>query len=167
MVYTLIAAAAGGLIWILFRIWKNRGHRIDSIASEPLQPSVDLSNENLGAEELPEEGWLKLGHDLLAKGELRLALRAFYLASLARLAANHLIQLARFKSNRDYERELSRRAHALPGLVAVFGANVVVFDRAWYGMHDINADMVNGFAANVETMCGGAEPAAQASSGTP
>jgi hypothetical protein len=91
---------------------------------------------------------------LVAEGNLRLAMRAFYLASLAQLAANNLIQLARFKSNRDYERELRRRAHALPGLVAAFGANLQVFDRTWYGMHEINEEIMNGFAANVERMRG-------------
>jgi hypothetical protein len=159
VLYALLAAAVVGLIWLFYRVWKNQHRRLEGIASEPLQPTPDLANENLGAEELPEESWIKLGRDLLAEGKLRLAMRAFYLASLAQLASQNLIQLARFKSNRDYERELRRRAHALPGLVAVFGANLQVFDRTWYGMHELNAEMVNGFAANVERMRG-VEPAA-------
>ena len=159
LLYALIAAAVVGLIWLFYRVWKDQRRRLESIASEPLQPTPDLANENLGAEQLPEESWIKLGRDLLAEGKLRLAMRAFYLASLAQLASKNLIQLARFKSNRDYERELRRRAHALPGLVAVFVANLQVFDRTWYGMHELNTEMVNGFAANVEQMRGiGAAP---------
>jgi hypothetical protein len=157
--YALIAGAIAGLLWLLYRVWSNRRQPSGSIASEPLQPTPDLSNENLGAEELPEESWIKLGRDLLVQGNLRLAIRAFYLASLAQLASKNLIQLARFKSNRDYERELGRRAHALPGLVTVFSANLQVFDQTWYGMHEITADMVTGFAENVERLrVGGPAP---------
>ena len=59
-------------------------------------------------------------------------MRAFYFASLAQLAARGLITVAKFKSNRDYERELQRRGHSLPELLASFGDNVSVFDRTWY-----------------------------------
>ena len=95
---------------------------------------------------------MKIGQELLAQGKLRLALRAFYLASLAQLASKNLIQLARFKSNSDYERELRKRAHALPGLVKTFGHNSQLFDRTWYGMYDPTPDALHGFVANVERM---------------
>jgi hypothetical protein len=81
---------------------------------------------------------------------LRLALRAFYLASLARLAAGDLITIAKFKSNRDYERELQRRAHAFPEVLSTFAQNVSVFDRVWYGLHEVNPDLVADFAGNVQ-----------------
>jgi hypothetical protein len=86
----------------------------------------------------------------LERGEFRLAMRAFYLASLAHLAARNLISLARFKSNRDYERELRRRAHTFPNLLATFGDNLFDFERIWYGLHEVNRDSVSQFAANVE-----------------
>ncbi|HTL17391.1 MAG TPA: hypothetical protein VL793_09145 [Patescibacteria group bacterium] len=152
MVYVLIAVAAAGLIWLVYRIWQNRHRTVETVASVPMKPVPDLSDENLGADQLPEDGWMKLGHELLAQGKLRLALRAFYLASLAQLASKNLIQLARFKSNNDYERELRRRAHAIPGLVTAFGDNSQVFDRTWYGMYEVNPEVVNGFASNVERM---------------
>jgi hypothetical protein len=152
LLYTLIAAAAAGLIWLLYQVWNTHRQQPGTISSEPLQPMPDLSDENLGADQLPEESWLKLARKLLANGELRLALRAFYLASLAQLAGNNLIHLARFKSNHDYERELRRRAHALPGLLAAFAENLSVFDRIWYGMYEINPDIVSQFAENVERM---------------
>jgi hypothetical protein len=79
-------------------------------------------------------------------------MRAFYLASLAHLAQRNLLQIARFKSNRDYERELRRRGHSFPSLLTVFGDNVSVFERIWYGMYDVNRELVNEFAANVERM---------------
>jgi len=93
---------------------------------------------------------LELARELLELATFRLALRGFYLASLAQLAANELITLARYKSNRDYELELSRRGHALRELPQLFGANVSVFDRVWYGRHEVNREIVGRFAANVE-----------------
>ena len=115
-------------------------------------PAPDLADENVGADELPEDGWLKLARELLENGEFRLALRAFYLASLVRLAASNLITIARFKSNRDYEHELQRRAHALPEVLSTFAQNVSIFDRVWYGLHDVNHELVTLFAANVERL---------------
>lgn len=154
LLYGLIAATALGLIWLLYRVWQSRRKTTGAVASEPIQTVPDLSDENLGADQLPEDGWMALAQKLLAEGELRLALRSFYLASLAQLASNNLIQLARFKSNRDYERELQRRAHALPELVVAFGENLSVFDRSWYGLYDINREIVEQFAQNVARIRG-------------
>ena len=90
---------------------------------------------------------MKLGHELLQRGEFRLALRAFYLASLAHLAERELITLARFKSNLDYQRELQRRAHALASIPELFAHHVAVFERSWYGPHEVTAESLNEFAA--------------------
>ena len=89
---------------------------------------------------------------MIERGDLRLAMRAFYLASLAHLAGRSLVSIARFKSNRDYERELLRRSHALPVLTKTFSENVSVFDRVWYGEHEINADLLQQFRLNVERL---------------
>jgi hypothetical protein len=150
LLWVLAAAVIAGIIIFLYRIVRDRRRRDAPIASEPIQPLPDLTDENVGADQLPEDGWTKLARELLGRGEFRLALRAFYLASLANLATRNLITLAKFKSNRDYERELGRRGHSFPDLLSIFGQNVSVFDRIWYGLHEINGDLVNQFAANVE-----------------
>jgi hypothetical protein len=150
LIYGLVAAALIALGYVAYRIWQNRAPKKVSVISEPIQPVPDLSDENLGAEQLPEDGWTKLARELLAGGDLRLALRAFYLASLAHLAQRNLIKLEKFKSNREYERELHRRAHTLPSLLGAFGENVAVFDRSWYGLHEIDSELVSEFAANLE-----------------
>ena len=31
-----------------------------------------------------------------------------------------------------------------------FTQNVTVFDRIWYGLHEVNAEMLHQFASNVE-----------------
>ena len=151
LLYSLIALTAVALALLLFRFWR-RTPKAPAVASEPLQPQLDLADENLGPEQLPEDGWTRLAAELMGKGEWRLAVRAFYLASLAHLAQRNLISLARFKSNRDYERELRRRAHAFPAAVSVFGENVSVFEGIWYGMHEVNGDLVTRFAAKVEQL---------------
>jgi hypothetical protein len=155
LLYALLAAAVAGLVLLIFRLIRDRRKRESPIASVPIQPMPDLRDESVGAEQLPEDGWTQLGRELLERGELRLALRAFYLAGLAHLAARNLISLARFKSNRDYERELGRRGHSFPALLALFGESISVFDRTWYGMHEVSRDIVAEFAARIERIMAG------------
>jgi hypothetical protein len=146
----LIIALLVVLAMMLYRAWQRRQARPEVIAAEMLAATPDLADENLSAQQLPEEGWLQLASQLIAQGDLRLALRALYLASLAHLAGRDLITLAKFKSNRDYERELARRRHALPELASLFTENVSVFDRVWYGVHQVNRELLDHFARNVE-----------------
>ncbi|HMP81949.1 MAG TPA: hypothetical protein PKA41_04495 [Verrucomicrobiota bacterium] len=150
LLYALLAIVLSLAAVLLIRWWRNRYRTPETVQAQAIQPVPDVSDENVGADQLPEDGWTKLARELLARGELRLALRAFYLASLANLAEKNLISLARFKSNRDYELELRRRAHALPQLLPPFSENVSVFDRSWYGMHEVNGELIERFASNVE-----------------
>ena len=114
----------------------------------PARP--DLNDENLTAAQLPEGEWLELARELLGKGDLRLALRAFYLATLAHLAAREIVSIARFKSNYDYQAEVNRRARGSPELRAAFAANVSSFDQAWYGLYDVTAEALAQFQSNFE-----------------
>ena len=155
LLYLLIAALVGALAWLLVRAWQRRGPR-EVIVAEAITPMPDVADENVGADQLPEDGWVRLAHDLLARGELRLALRAFYLASLAALAERSLITLAKFKSNRDYERELLRRGHALAEVPQVFTENVSVFERVWYGLHEVTPELLEDFSRKVERIKAGA-----------
>ncbi len=136
----------GGML--LFRSWKQR-RPADVLAAQPLPPQPDILDENTAADQLPEDGWLQMAREFMQAGELRLALRAYYLASLAHLAERNLIVIARHKSNRDYERELRRRAHAIPAMTGLFSENVSTFDRVWYGLHEVSAELLDTFAGNV------------------
>lgn len=154
--FVLIIALVVTLLLLLFRMWRGRHRaRTEEVAAEAILPAPDLTDENVGADELPEDGWVKLAHEFLGRGEFRLALRAFYLATLAHLAGRNLISIAKFKSNHDYERELGRRGHALPEVLHTFSQNVSVFDRVWYGLHEVNQEIVNRFASNVEKIKAG------------
>ncbi len=136
------------LIWYIVRSY-SRATRI-GLEATPATPLPDLNSDDVAGDELPVDGWTALALELLERGELRLAMRAFYFSSLAHLATRSLVNIAKFKSNRDYERELLRRSHALPNLTASFSDNVSIFDRVWYGRHAIDADLIQQFRGNVE-----------------
>lgn len=150
LAYALLAFAAAALGLLVFRLWRQGWHRRQVVAAQVVAARPDLNDENVTAAQLPEDQWLKLAAELLAQGDTRLALRAFYLASLAHLAAREIVSIARFKSNHDYENEVNRRARGIPELRAAFAANVLSFDRAWYGLYDVTADVLAQFRANFE-----------------
>jgi hypothetical protein len=143
-----LAAIASVLSVLLWRFFKQRRHQEKMVITEEVAAKPDLADDDVDARELPEDGWLAMARDLLEKGHMRLALRALYLATLACLADHELITIARFKSDRDYERELQRRAHAMPGIFAAFVKNRLMFERIWYGMHKATAQNVEAFKAN-------------------
>ncbi len=152
----LLAALVSLLAVLLLRAWQRRTRAEEPLAAQAVLPIPDLADEHTSADQLPEDRWVELARELIERGEFRLALRAYYLASLASLAERNLISLAKFKSNRDYERELGRRSHAMPELFEAFRETVSVFDRVWYGLHEVNADLLSHFAGNVERIktCG-------------
>lgn len=151
LIYVLIAVIALVMGWLAWLLWRSRNRsRQAEVEATAAAPVPDLERDDVAGDELPEDGWTRLALELLERGELRLALRAFYLSSLAHLAARNLVSIAKFKSNRDYERELNRRSHALPDLANTFSENVSVFDRVWYGMHEATGDLVARFRGNVE-----------------
>jgi hypothetical protein len=154
LLYALLAIVVVALALLVCRLWIRGRQRQRVVASEAIQPAPDLADESAGAEQLPEDGWTKLARELLERGEFRLAMRAFYLASLAHLAQRNLISLARFKSNRDYERELRRRGHSFPDLLSVFDENLLAFERIWYGTHEATSALAGRFAANVDKIRG-------------
>ena len=147
-VVLMIAALLGALVWLGIRLWLNRDPS-EEIAAEPIASAPDLNQEDVSAAELPEQGWIQLAHELLGRGELRLALRAFYLANLSYLGQRNLVILARFKSNREYERELLRRAHVLAAIPQLFSDNVNAFERVWYGSHDVTPEMLRQVEGNL------------------
>jgi hypothetical protein len=155
LLIVLMGVLAGLLLWLLIRIWRRRRLTPEAVL-ETITATPNLEDENIGADELPEDGWMKLARELLERGELRLALRALYLATLAHLAERNLITLAKFKSNRDYERELARRGHGVAELPDLFERQVSVFERAWYGLHEVTQEAVSDFAHSVERIKAGA-----------
>jgi len=112
-------------------------------------PAVNLSDESLTADQLPESSWLRLAEEWLAKGDCRLALRALHLAGLNFLGERGLVSIRRWKSGLDYRREVERRARAKPEIPPAFSNNVALFERGWYGSRPVDREMVETFAARL------------------
>jgi hypothetical protein len=148
--YLLLVLAAAALVILLYRLGRQGWRRTGVVRAEIIPARPDLTDENVLANQLPEDGWLALARELMDKGELRLALRALYLASLAHLAQREFVSIARFKSNRDYEQEVIRRTRAQPELRLAFSENVAVFDRTWYGLHEVTRDALQIFQGNLD-----------------
>ena len=135
------------LVYILWRSWMRRQTAQDEIVAAAVESIPDLEDENTSADDLPANRWLELARELTEKGSLRQAIRAFYLAILADLAANELITIEKFKSNQEYEIELRRRAHQKEGLLNAFSKSRAVFERVWYGMYKISRPDLDHYAA--------------------
>lgn len=111
--------------------------------------AIDLADESVTADQMPESSWLKLADEWLAKGDRRLALRALYLASLNYLGERNLVSIRRWKSGLDYRREVERRTRATPEIKSIFSKNSAIFERAWYGVRPVDQQMVESFVAGL------------------
>lgn len=146
-----------GLALLAWRAWPQRRAAVAARA-ELLTAGPGPAEEDLAADRRPPDGWLDVARQLVDRGELRLGLRAAYLASLALLAERRLLTLARHKSNLDYRRELARRAAWCPDVIPHFAANVAVFDRVWYGEHPVTREQIDAAMADVERLRTASEP---------
>ena len=136
------------LVFVFMRIWKRFRVRPSERVSTIAVPEPDLNDERIKADDLPADRWLAMSKELTAKGELRLAMRALYLATLAHLAQYDMITIETYKSNREYEKELNRRAHERKELLSMFAKNLTIFERVWYGMYRVAQSDFEKFAAN-------------------
>jgi hypothetical protein len=59
------------------------------------------------------------------------------------------VSIQKWKSALDYRRELERRARSRPEIGVLFGSNVTIFERGWYGRHAVSREMVEAFAAGM------------------
>lgn len=143
----LAAACAGVLVWGVWRLVR-RPRKVVADAV-PVIARPDLCAEHVAADQLPEDGWLALAREHAARGELQLALRAAWLAGLAHLGERQLLSIARYKSNRDYARELQRRARTRDEMLGAFAENLRLFERSWYGRHPVGAEDFTAFEVNL------------------
>ena len=59
-----------------------------------------------------------------------------------------MLGIVKSKSNGDYVRELGLRARDRNTLRQTFGDSVRIFDRAWYGLHEVTRDVLDEFSDN-------------------
>lgn len=151
LIYLLIAVLALVVAFFAWRAWRRRPADPEIVA-KAVTLTPDLDDESTTAADLPEAGWLDLAREMMNKGDKRLAMRAFFLAGLARLADQDLIRIARYKSNRDYGRELQRIAHENPQLPKRYAAGMRMFEAVWYGVHEVTSDMLKQFVTIQEDL---------------
>lgn len=108
--------------------------------------------EESAADRLESDEWLRLAGEFERSGEFRAAARAVHLAALSRLARGGLLRLATTKTNRDYERELTRRARSRPELGVAFTSNVRSVEPVWYGDHLADAALVDALRVQLARM---------------
>jgi hypothetical protein len=149
MLYGFILAALLLIATIAYFIFRNAAvRRRVTVKAREVQPAIpSVADEASHAGLLSAEGWLELARRHAALGEWRLVLRALYLATLARLAAEGLVSLARFKTNLDYEREIRRRAIGKPEVPARFAVRRREFEDAWYGQIRPDESSLRGWMA--------------------
>lgn len=150
--YVFLVAILSLLAFFAVRIWMQRRTPVFEVAATPGLKLPDLGEDDLTADALPEEGWLALANEMMQRGDLRLAMRATFLAGLAALAHRELVRVAKYKSNREYERELRRRAHVRPEIPEAFSQSVSMFERVWYGMHEVTHDLMQRFTDTYNRM---------------
>ena len=135
-VWVLIGLALALTGWAVWRAIKQRSKKAKD-AARPATVSVRLDDEDLTADRLPEAGWLEMAERCLSDGNLRLALRAFYLANLAWLGRHEFLTIDPGRTDREFEVELRRTARHAPEAQKLFSANVRAFERVWYGLHEV------------------------------
>lgn len=135
VLWIFAVVVAGLLISVVVLSWRRRRlFKNPVLEARAVTAAVpDLQDESTQAAQLPPEGWLTLAREQLGRGEWRLAWRALYLATLARLATQGLVSLAKFKTNLDYERELRRRAVTRQDVIAWFSSRRGAYEAVWYG----------------------------------
>ena len=135
-IYALIAAMLTLAAAIGWRRRHTRNGKPSHVAAGASAP-VNLRDENVLANQLPEDRWMALAEDCARQGDLRSALRALYLANLAWLGRGEWIAIHPGKTNREYELEVRRKMRGFPEACSLFAANIVSFEGAWYGMHEV------------------------------
>jgi hypothetical protein len=151
LILMIVALAIGlaGLVWR--RLRQRRLIQAESIAAA-ISSVPDLEDEDVKADDLPANRWLALARELAAKGAVRMAFRALYLAALAHLAEHAAITIEDYKSNREYELELQRRARQMPDLTSTFSDSLQWFEKVWYGMHPVSQQDLDRYASLQERM---------------
>lgn len=151
LMIALLLVAIGGA----FVIWRTAaGRRPVSGTLTPAdpRPAVDVRDEAILADHLPEDSWLSLADELIAQGEYRLALRALYLSGLRLLSERKLITVQRWKSGMEYMLELKRRSHSPALACPPFQQSLRLFELGWYGFHPVDPAMLEHLRAQLKEL---------------
>ena len=155
--YLLGIGLIGSLLFCIVRWMIHRRSKFNSQVTIDAAPSIDIEDDRVTADDLPADEWLSMADDLISQKAYHKALRALYLSILAILADQQRLVIARYKSNRDYICELTRRAHVEPELLKTFRWCVYHFERSWYGLHPVTLSRVDQFKSVRERIAHGVQ----------
>ncbi len=144
----LIALA---IVYLLVVIYKRirAAPQVEMSQVGKLDLMQSVADESVLADEVPADEWWNLGLELLGYQNYRLALRAFYLSSLSRLASAGLILITRSKTNNQYLGELRKTCRHRQQVLEIFQLNTHQFEDVWYGDYLIGEEGVNEFRKRV------------------
>ena len=133
--YVLIGCFVLIVVYFAVRAWRmyQPVEALEGSVYSSAEVVPDLNSEDVAADSLPRNRWVEMARELIAKGEYRLALRAYFLAQLSALASEGIVVIRLAKSNREYSDEISRRAHGQLDLLALYRREVYLFESVWYG----------------------------------
>ena len=133
--YVLIACFVLIVVYFTVRAWRmyQPMEAIEGSTNTLAEAVPDLNAEDVAADLLPRNRWVEMAQQLIAKGEFRLALRAYFLAQLSALASEEIVVIRLAKSNRDYSEEIGRRAHGQIDLLDLYRHEMRLFESVWYG----------------------------------
>lgn len=142
--------AAGCVVLILLsrRKEKSKKTAVTAVAVAP----VNLEDENVSAEQLVEDEWLRMADQFAAEGDFRLAMRAVHLAGLRYLGEKGLVTLQPAKTGMEYGRELARRLRDVPVAIEGFGSGLRQYEGVWYGFGAAGAEPYQALRGTWEEM---------------
>ncbi len=147
--WVLGAVFAAGAAVLLY---KQRNARKQGVAAAAAgaPAAVDLRDESVTADKLPESSWLALAQEWIDKGDLRLALRAMHLAGLSYLNGRSLVTIQRWKTGMEYSDEVARRGRSAPEMAPAFQRNLRIFEAGWYGRHEVKAEALEAYSQGLD-----------------
>lgn len=131
--WLLVALSAAFVIWRLWKILKSRSAAPRSPKPVPVPETVLPQARQL----------LDEAQECLARGDHRHAIRLAFLSLLAWLQDNGRLRYDPSRSNREYQRDLSR----WPDLLSPFRSAAEPFERCWYGGRTLDAGEIEGVLA--------------------
>ena len=142
--------AAGCVVMILLSRRREKVKKAVAVAV-PV-PGVNLEDENVSAEQLVEDEWLRMADQCAADGDFRLAMRAVHLAGLRYLGEKGFVTLQPAKTGMEYGREIARRLREMPAAVEGFGSGLRQYEGVWYGFGAAGPDTYQSLRGTWEAM---------------
>lgn len=130
----IYAAVIGAIGFLIYRFWPQLAGRFGFKTKEKKRGRVILG-ERIGEDESAEDLFSE-AERLARDGLLRDAIRKGYIAVLCELSDRKIIGLARHKTNRDYLRDVRKRAGLFENMTDLTGT----YEQNWYGLRPSKQD---------------------------